>query len=261
MTARSGHHLDDGDRRLTARSVILSVLLGSEPPRLPTSLLVRTTALFGISDGTTRTALSRLVSSGELRAVDGRHEIASPPLLARQARQTLSRVGDVGRWDGSWHQIVVGSAARPADERAALRSTLLSARFGELRDGVWLRPANLGTRPDPGPADVQWFRTVPEAPGELAARLWDLPTWADRARSLVGRLEHLEGPLRRGDRSELARGFVVSAAVLRHLQADPLLPSDLLPPGWPGLALRDAYDRFDRAYRDLLRAWFDEHGE
>ena len=63
-------------------------------------------------------------------------------------------------------------------------------------------------------------------------------------------------PLERGDTSALADGFVVSAAVLRHFQADPLLPEELLPRGWPGTALREEYDRFDAAYRAVLRNWF-----
>jgi phenylacetic acid degradation operon negative regulatory protein len=49
---------------------------------------------------------------------------------------------------------------------------------------------------------------------------------------------------------------VLSAAVLRHFQADPLLPDALLPPRWPGAALRAEYDRYDRAYRSVLREWF-----
>jgi phenylacetic acid degradation operon negative regulatory protein len=44
--------------------------------------------------------------------------------------------------------------------------------------------------------------------------------------------------------------------VLRHLQADPLLPAELLPARWPGSALRADYDRYDAAYRSTLRAWF-----
>jgi phenylacetic acid degradation operon negative regulatory protein len=48
----------------------------------------------------------------------------------------------------------------------------------------------------------------------------------------------------------------VSAAVLRHFQADPLLPEELLPREWPGTALRAEYDRFDDAYRAVLRDWF-----
>ena len=54
---------------------------------------------------------------------------------------------------------------------------------------------------------------------------------------------------------DLAPGFVLSAAVLRHLQADPLLPAELLPTGWPGAALREEYDRWDGEYRRVLRRW------
>ena len=48
----------------------------------------------------------------------------------------------------------------------------------------------------------------------------------------------------------------LSASVLRHFQADPLLPEELLPRGWPGVELRTDYDRFDTAYRALLREYF-----
>jgi phenylacetic acid degradation operon negative regulatory protein len=55
--------------------------------------------------------------------------------------------------------------------------------------------------------------------------------------------------------SALAPGFELSASVLRHLQADPLLPEELLPPSWPGGRLRADYDRWDARYRTTLRAW------
>jgi len=32
-----------------------------------------------------------------------------------------------------------------------------------------------------------------------------------------------------------------------------LLPSELLPPGWPGDGLREAYDRYERAFQGALR--------
>jgi phenylacetic acid degradation operon negative regulatory protein len=58
--------------------------------------------------------------------------------------------------------------------------------------------------------------------------------------------------LERGDTAALRPGFELSAAVLRHLVADPLLPIELLPRRWPGDPLRATYDRFDRSYRRLL---------
>ena len=80
--------------------------------------------------------------------------------------------------------------------------------------------------------------------------LWDLDTWAEEARDLLGELHELPSGI-----ESLAPGFVLSAAVLRHLASDPLLPPQLLPPAWPGRALRDRYDDWDRAYRALMTEW------
>ncbi|MGH9083953.1 MAG: PaaX domain-containing protein, C- domain protein, partial [Acidimicrobiales bacterium] len=77
-------------RPLAARSVLASVLLGTDPPWLPTPLLVRTAALFGISEGAVRTALSRMVATGEAAVEDGGYRLAGR-LVARQARQAASR--------------------------------------------------------------------------------------------------------------------------------------------------------------------------
>ena len=248
-------------RPFTARSVILSVLLGTEPPRLPVSLLVSTTALFGITENTTRTALSRMAAAGEVRADDGWYEIASPRLLERQARQVASRRGDTTDWSGEWIQAVVATdEARPASERTALRAAMATRRLAELREGVWLRPDNLDDRPAPETAPLHWFRCRLDGdPAELASSLWDLDAWAERAETLRVELAELTGPLEADDRAVLAEGFVLSADVLRHLQADPLLPAELVGSGWPGDALRADYQRYDSAYRSVLRRWFDQH--
>lgn len=262
MSAGSG---GPSGRALTARSVLLSVLLGTTPPRLPVALLVSTTELFGIAEGTARTALSRMTAAGELVADGGHYALAADRLLSRQARQAASRRGTTLAWSPGdpWRQAVVAAdGRRPAAERAALRDRMTGRRLAEVREGVWLRPDNLEDTaavrsPEPG---VVWFRAVPEDdPGALAARLWDLGAWAATARDLDARIRALVAPLVAGDRSVLADGFVLSAAVLRHFQADPLLPDALLPRDWPGSELRAGYDRFDDAYRAVLRTWFDEH--
>ena len=243
-------------RSLTARSVIASTLLGTEPPRMPGRALVQVAELFGITEGTARTALSRMVASGELTVDDGAYELSGPRLLERQARQSASRRATRHRWHGGWVMAVVVQERREAGARAELRAALVSSRLAELREGVWLRPDNL---------EVRW----PEVVGEqctivhardvdpsLVSRLWDLAAWATGADELRSAINELVGPLERGDTGALADGFVVSAAVLRHFQADPLLPEELLPRGWPGAALREEYDRFDAAYRAVLRDWF-----
>jgi phenylacetic acid degradation operon negative regulatory protein len=248
-------------RPLTARSVLASVLLGTDPPWLPTPLLVRTAALFGISEGSTRTALSRLVASGEAVAERGGYRLAGR-LVARQARQAASRRPATLEWDGTWEMATVeGEGSRAAADRAALREAMRILRMAELREGLWARPHNL---PDDRSAEAatvarrwcRWWTGATADPAPAPAELWDLDGWVAEAADLRAQMTELSAALEAGDADALADGFVTSAAVLRHLQADPLLPASLLPAGWPGDALRADYDRFDDAYRAVLRAWF-----
>jgi len=236
---------------LSARSVVLSTLLGTKPPVLPVRVLVRSGELFGIAEGTIRTALSRMVAAGEVEPEDGSYRLAGR-LLDRQARQEASRRAETKPWRGrQWRFVIVAAGgSRSAGDRAELRDTLRAHRLAELREGVWLRPDNLRTAPPPHPHCMQLEgRLEEEDDAALAARLWDLHGWASRARDLREELAASGEP-------HLAAGFVLSAAVLRHFQADPLLPPELLPDDWPGPALREDYAAWDRAYRALLRDWW-----
>jgi phenylacetic acid degradation operon negative regulatory protein len=235
---------------------VASTLLGMHPPVLPARVLVRSGELFGIAEGTTRTALSRMVAAGELVAEDGSYRLAGAALLDRQARQDMSRKRHPWGWDGRWWRMaVVVADRRSPEERAALRASLLGARYAELREGVWTRPDNLpGERPQaPG---CEWIKGEFAEPAAMAATLWDLDAWADRAQELQGEVEAWTPRLVAEGVDVLAPTFVCSAAVLRHLQADPLLPRELLPAAWPGDALRKAYEAFDAAFTRAWRDWY-----
>jgi phenylacetic acid degradation operon negative regulatory protein len=245
--------MQDSKVPFTARSVLASALLGEEPPELPVSHLVHLAGLFGINENRARVALSRMVAAGEVTTDgEGRYRLAGR-LLERQARQNESRAGTSGAWKGEWRMVVVVTTGRAAEERTARRKRLLLARLAEQREGFWLRPDNIELRPDPAhDSDLALYSGLPVLPpDELVASLWDLEGWAERAEALRAELEALtpRGP------GDLAPGFELSAAVLRHLVADPLLPDELLPDSWPGRALRATYDRWDRRYRQVLRAW------
>ncbi|MEU1821068.1 PaaX family transcriptional regulator C-terminal domain-containing protein [Streptomyces abikoensis] len=237
-------------RPLTARSVVLSTLLGHHPPALPARALVRVGELFGTAEGTVRTALTRMVAGGDLEQRDGTYRLTER-LLARQARQDDSRAPRTRAWSGGWEIAVVTAERRPAPERAALRQAMAALRLAELREGCWTRPANLVRDPAWPPVvagQCALFTGAPEGdPAALAAGLWDLTGWARRARALEAALEALPGGPDR-----LAERFTVSAAVLRHLLADPVLPAPLLPADWPGERLRERYEDFDRDFRTLL---------
>lgn len=231
---------------------------------MPVPVLVRAGALFGMEEGAVRTALSRMVAAGDAtRGDDGWYELVGD-LADRQRRQEDSRSATTLQWSGAWTQAVVEPGGRTAADRAALRRAMGRLRMAELRDGVWLRPDNLphGSADSDGsePRSVvapftRWFRVHPDDDADLAAALWDLPAWAERARELRRDMARLLGLLSAGDTDALAPGFVLSAAVLRHFNADPLLPRELLDRRWPGDALRADYERYDRAYKDLLAGW------
>ncbi|WP_421118098.1 PaaX family transcriptional regulator C-terminal domain-containing protein [Aquihabitans daechungensis] len=248
--------------RLTARSVIASTLLGVRPPELPTASLVASAELLGVTAGTARVAMSRMVAAGELEPTGDGYRLAGH-LLARQARQAQSRTGAPDTWDGTWHTALVPAEARTAADRATLRRAMVALRYGELRDGAWLRPANLPSSTLPWAEAVARQQTVAVAgqldassdPAELARSLWDLAAWSATATDLIQELAPLQRRLDDGDETALAEGFVVSAAVLRHLQADPLLPVPLLPADWPGDRLRAGEERFDRTFKAVLRTW------
>ena len=168
-------------RPLTARSVVLSTLLGVHPPRLAARHLVRVGDLFGIAEGTIRVALSRMVTSGDLVQTDGRYALTDR-LLERQARQDESRRPRTRPWDGAWEIAVITAERRPAADRAALRQAMSALRLAELREGTWLRPANLD-RPRPGTVVRQctFLEGRPEQDPAALARGYDdlLRTYPD----------------------------------------------------------------------------------
>ena len=198
-----------------------------DPPELPVAQLVRLTGLFGISENRARVALSRMVASGEATSDgSGRYRLAGH-LAARQSRQSASRAGATAPYDGEWWLAVVTTTGSSADVR------------GSPAPGPGLRPVGRAARrrvDAPGQPGLPVARSAGRrrrahdgaarrTPTALAHRLWDLPAWSARARLLLERLQALDpdGP------DALAPGFELSAAVLRHLQADPLLPAALLP--------------------------------
>ncbi len=249
-------------RPLSARSLIASALLGTHPPAMPGRLLVAMAERFGISGGTARVALSRMVDRGELTNDNGTYRLAGS-LLERQERQDHSRRTEPTPWDGTWEQAVVVAAGRPSVDRAQLRRALTVLGFGERREGVWMRPANLD--PDrqrsarlAASEQVEWFTLEPIGAVRgraLVADFFDLDGWAAIASALMSATEDARGRLESDD-GAVVSGFNLASATLRHLTHDPQLPAELSPPDWPAADLRAAYEDFEAAYQRLLRGFF-----
>jgi phenylacetic acid degradation operon negative regulatory protein len=253
----------DGDgelalRPLNTRSIALSVLLGSHPPELPARAFVALAELFGIPGGTMRTALSRMVATGEITGADAHYRLAGR-LLDRQRAQDVGRRPPRGTWDGRWHTVVAVADQRELAERRRFRSTMANLRFGELRPDIWMRPTNL----DRPPGDEGWGDDLIVTTGDLdgvdpnrlTARLWDLAGLDAGARRLLAAMDRRRRECAWDDPRSIPDLFTTSAAVVRFLRNEPLLPTELTPPGWPVDRLRREYDAFEADHQRLLQTF------
>ncbi|MEM9653944.1 MAG: PaaX family transcriptional regulator C-terminal domain-containing protein [Actinomycetota bacterium] len=257
-------NLDGLLRPLSARSLIASALLGSHPPSLPGRLLVAMAERFGISGGTARVALSRMVDRGELTNLDGVYTLGTS-LLERQSRQDGSRQTPQC-WDGAWEQVVITTTGRSAADRGRLRRELTTLGLGELREGVWMRPANLDPLRQPRARSSVAEQTerltvapIDTAQGRgLVEQLFELGDWADTAIVLHDALLATNNRLDAADPADdaVVTGFNLAAATLRHFVHDPQLPAELMPADWPADRLREAYTNYERSYQQLLRDFF-----
>ncbi|MDH6677778.1 phenylacetic acid degradation operon negative regulatory protein [Rhodococcus sp. LBL1] len=223
--------------RLTARGVILSLLVSNHPARPTPAQIVRAAGVFGIKESAARVALTRMVSVGDLtRTPDGFR--LSEPLLERRQRVLHEVEQETRQWNGEWEIVVVTGTGREPGQRASLRTRLSRLRLAELREGVWLRPANL-TRPlELGDQPVEVMSGQPgRDAGELLASLWDLPAWEAEARRLLELMELAAGTVDR---------FTVATAIVRHLLTDPVLPQELRPASWSADRVHAAW----RAYQE-----------
>lgn len=211
-------------RPVSARTALVRILLVADPPTLTSRQICAATTLVGYPESTIRVAVSRMVAAGELRRAAGTYTL-SPDL---HARRTDLEIPTELPWTGDWEQALVTTTGRSPTDRATLRTTLLALRLAELREGVWMRPANL-TRPRPDLPTVTHLHTHPVPdPHTLTTRLWDLDTWSTRATTLLTATETPDPTAR----------FAAVCAAIEHLRTDPVLPTPLQPPTWPALPLR-----------------------
>ena len=225
--------------------MVLSVLLGAHPAWATAAELLRLTSDFGIREPTLRVALTRMVHAGDLVRSDDGYRL-SDRLLSRQRRQDGALHPVTRDWDGTWTTVIVTAVGADARTRGAVRIALQDNRFGELREGVWMRPDTLDPLlPALIRGRVRVLHAADDNPAELARRLWDLRGWSKTGHRLLREMDAA---------NDVPDQFAVAAAMVRHLLADPVLPAGLLPADWPGDRLRSAYAEF----ADLLASRRDD---
>jgi phenylacetic acid degradation operon negative regulatory protein len=223
-------------RPLTARSAILSMLLGAHPPSATVGELVAFGRHVDLNDSAVRAALTRMVAAGDLHREKGIYTL-SDRLVERQRRQDEAMQVPTGDWNGIWRIAAVVSTGKDPASRLHLRRSMAAAHFAELREGLWMRPDNLGWSPPPEIADdLELMSARPDRHADdLAHRLFAPHRWAATGRDLLVHAERATTPHDK---------LTAVATIVRHLTHDPLLPHELLPPDWPGGSLRRTYDAF-----------------
>jgi len=239
---------------LNARSIVLSVLLGSHPPRMSVGRILEFTSLFDLADGTVRTALSRMVTAGDLINDDGNYQLAER-LVERQAQQDAGRHDPPSRWDGTWWTVAVVSDRRTMADRREFRNRATGSRLGELRPDLWLRPANIAVATDLPDVVITRGPMITGDARELVGRLWDLDDLRYRCDIHRAALDHAAEQLATGRDHALADAFVALAGAQQFLRIEPQLPAELAPDG-TATTVRSRYAEVVAEFQAQLAAFF-----
>ncbi|MFI1647229.1 PaaX family transcriptional regulator C-terminal domain-containing protein [Streptomyces avidinii] len=217
---------------------------------VPVSALIRLLGAAGVDAPSVRSSVSRLKRRGFLvpgRATDGSAAYG----LSEEARQLLDdgdrRIYGSPQLSDEWLVAVFSVPEQERHKRHLLRSRLGRLGFGAVAPGVWIAPARLYEetahtleRLHLTPY-VELFRgahlgfaPTPEA----VARWWDLAALAKQHEEFLDLHEPVLRALQSGPEpspEEAYRDYLLALDTWRRLPyADPGLPRELLPAGWPG---------------------------
>ena len=215
---------------LSARSVLLSLLLGMETGSLPVSAIINVIEPLGFTAPTLRTALSRMVVNGDLKNFDGVYTLESKHQVRKRTQEEKVNPKFMVEETG-WSMAVITATGRSASSRTITREILYEYRYAELCNGVWLRPDNL-IKKLPLLNEIQVFTVKHDDEQYIVNCLWDLEVWAAEANLIIDALNYENEPNTR---------FLAAAAAVRHLKTDPVLPIRLQPNNWPAKDLLKAY--------------------
>jgi phenylacetic acid degradation operon negative regulatory protein len=221
-------------------------------------VLRRMLADLGVSPDAARALLSRMCRHGQLSSE--RHGRITRYRLAGEFARSFERVRDQSMarpapWTGRFHALLYQVPEEHRAFRDALRRSAVFAGYGLLQQGVLISPIDrsaalsgvLSNPPHGTHTWLTWLSMVDVDAARAASLAWALPTLAEVYRTHIDRLSQA---MAAGGGTEVLRDYVdLLLPALTDTLREPPLPAELLPPQWPGTALRRVLAEFSAEFR------------
>ncbi|WP_379553859.1 hypothetical protein [Qipengyuania sp. DGS5-3] len=228
---------------MSAKKLVLSLLSVTDNELQSAANLVAAGALFDIESTAMRMAVTRLTKDGTLEAIDRGIYAIGPAGRAMQLQVTgwKSASEKVRPWSGDWLVVHTSHLGRTDKTRLRARERALRlSGFAETESALWVRPNNLAaslaaTRVslvDLGLDEEATFMVVTElavAEGEDWRGLWSAGEIAASYSAAIQTMAQSSQKVARMSDAEAAKEtLLVGQSVIRLINFDPLLPTELI---------------------------------
>lgn len=267
MPRRSDESAEAGIGEFGSPQPLLLAFLGAyvldgDHPHIPARIMIDVLGDLGVSESATRTTLNRMLRTGLLdRVQTGRTAAfgitARAEGLLREGAQRVSSAEPFIHTGENWTILSYSMPETRRDLRHHLRSQLLWAGFGRLRDGLWIAPGEVDVREIL--ADIKASDAFAVAfagksiggadPSEFARIAWDLEAIESQHNQFIERWHDRD----RSPVNPVAAYTALMADWLQLLRHDPGLPATCLPPGWPAATSIRVYNRAMTEYADAAK--------
>jgi phenylacetic acid degradation operon negative regulatory protein len=231
-----------------------------------TSAFIDVLGRLGVEEKATRQALMRTAADGWLvseragRRTFWRLSSAAERLLVDGTERIYGFTGTASEWDGRWLIVLARAPESERPTRHLLRTRLTWAGLGSPAPGVWVttHAERIGeverVLDDAGVlADAQVFVGSHAGRGELdtmVRQAWDLDAIEERYEQFVERFRDNSRP------DALTATVELVHAWRRFPWIDPVLPDELLPTPWSGVAAAKLFTRQHARWSgDARAAW------
>lgn len=250
--------MEDAPIEVPTRTLVESML--RDDATIDAGALYDVAGELGMTDQQVRLCIKRLVADGQfvqdgrgrkavLRATDELRSTITPDLDYLRLMYAQDR-GDAP-WDGRWHVVAfaVPESVRPA--RDAMRDAIVRLGGAAVQGGLYVSPNDWDgeiTSAAEQLAIAHHVSTLTTAdltvsgisePRALAAHLWPLDDIAEWHRRLLAFADRALSALPDADpTAQQTIAIQLAAEFTRAVEPDPLLPPELLPQPWIGVAAR-----------------------